>query len=33
MEFINGEHEFDTDLTNYTSEQRDKISKHKIKIM
>ena len=32
MEFINGAHEFDPDLTNYTSEQRDKIYKHKIKI-
>ena len=33
MEFINGAHEFDPDLTNYTSEQRDKIYKHKIKIL
>ena len=33
MEFINGAHEFNPDLTNYTSEQRDKIYKHKIKIL
>ena len=33
MEFINGTHEFDPDLSNYTSEQRDKIYKHKIKIL
>ena len=33
MEFINGAHEFDPDLSNYTSEQRDKIYKHKIEIL
>ena len=33
MEFLNGAHEFDPDLPDYKCEQRDKIYKHKIKIL
>ena len=33
MEFLSGAQEFNPDLPNYTSEQRDKIYKHKIKIL